>query len=102
MSSKVNQFKPLAGIRYASPNSSPDEFKSRKSSGIIKAAGSSANRHQVEVNNAINDVVAEVLDSFTTTVKNSQAKHLIEIMSKNFKFFKTAFSNLIDKILVIE
>jgi hypothetical protein len=54
------------------------------------------------VNNAINDVVAEVLDSFTTTVKNSQAKHLIEIMSKNFKFFKTAFSNLIDKILVIE
>ena len=43
-----------------------------------------------------------MLDSFTTTVKAAQAKHLVQIMNKNFKFFKTAFINLIDKILVIE
>lgn len=29
-------------------------------------------------------------------------RHLIEIMQKHFKFFKTAFVNLVDKVLLIE
>ena len=43
-----------------------------------------------------------MLDTFTTTVKAAQARHLVSIMNKNFRFFKTAFISLIDKILVIE
>jgi hypothetical protein len=35
-------------------------------------------------------------------VKAAHARHLVNIMSKDFKFFKTALLNLIDRILVIE
>lgn len=50
----------------------------------------------------VNNIVAEVLDTHNASVKAAHAKHLVSIMNKDFKFFKTAFINLVDKILVLE
>ena len=57
---------------------------------------------QYEINTEINEIVAEVLESYTVSVKTSQARHLVQLMHKHFKFFKTSFINLVDRILVLE
>jgi hypothetical protein len=54
------------------------------------------------VNAEVNEVVAEVLENFNQTVKPAQAKQLLQIMCRHFKFFKCSFVNLVDKILVLE
>lgn len=64
--------------------------------------GGASNQKQYEVNSELNDVVAEVLESHNTMVKAAHSRHLVGMMQKSYKFFKTAFINLIDKILVIE
>lgn len=50
----------------------------------------------------MNEVVAEVLENFNQTVKPAQAKQLLQIMGRHFKFFKCSFVSLVDKILVLE
>ena len=54
------------------------------------------------MNCQVNDVVSDVLMSNQSAVKVSQARDLVLIMTASFKFFKTSFINLVDKILVIE
>ncbi len=54
------------------------------------------------MNTELSEVVAEVLQNYSTNVKTAQARHLVKMMSENFKFFKSSFLTLIDKILVIE
>lgn len=54
------------------------------------------------MNTQINNIVAEVLDTHNSSVKAAHARHLVSIMSKDFRFFKSAFINLVDKILVLE
>ena len=64
--------------------------------------GGKSNSKQYEVNCQVNDVVSDVLMSNQSAVKVSQARDLVLIMTASFKFFKTSFINLVDKILVIE
>ena len=54
------------------------------------------------MNAEVNEVVAEVLENFNQAVKPAQAKQLLQIMGRHFKFFKCSFVSLIDKILVLE
>ena len=64
--------------------------------------GSASNNMQHDVNCELNDLVAEVLDSKEGIVKVGQARLMVKIMTKHFKFFKTAYIGLLDKILVLE
>lgn len=57
---------------------------------------------QHDVNCELNELVAEVLDQKDGNVKVGQARVMVKMMTKHFKFFKTAYIALLDKILVLE
>jgi hypothetical protein len=54
------------------------------------------------VNQELNEVVAEVLETCNQPVKPAQVKHLVQMMCRQPKFFKSAFIGLVDKILCID
>ena len=65
-----------------------------------KSLGAKSHSRQTEVNSQVSDVLAEVLTA--GQVKIGQVRDLLAPMAKHFKFFKTAFLALIDRVLVIE
>ena len=54
------------------------------------------------MNQEINEIIGEVLQSLNHSVKAAHIKDMISLMTKHFKFFKTALINLIDRILTLE
>ena len=62
----------------------------------------SMSEKQKEINNELNSIVAEILEDVNQNVNAAQIKTMIDLMKKHYKYFKTSFTTLLDKVLIIE